>query len=189
MINLVKTLQICHTWLKLCVHLGILRATISCLVCSPPVDLFMGTYHKNHWIADARNTPEIPSVLPSQSSSPQQLHTKHAGGLDPCRKGDSSTSLGSVPGLCHPHSIEFFLMSIQNPIGSGLCPVPLVLVLSTTERSPAPSSWPTLQISPSTAQIPSPSAPSHAQPLGSKPVTQEGAAGAPAISVPSSGLS
>lgn len=76
----------------------------------------------------------------------------------------------------------------SEPLRLQSAPSAPVLVLGTTEQSPAPTSWPSLQISTSTAQIPSAFSP-HAQPLGSKPVTQERAPCAPAISVPSLGLS
>ena len=56
------------------------------------------------------------------------------GVLDLSTEGDTTTS---VPGLCHPHSTEFFLMATWIS-GSSLCLLPLVLALGTTEKSPTP---------------------------------------------------
>lgn len=43
--------------------------------------------------------------------------------------------------LHHPHSKKFFLIFIWNMLCSSFFPLPLVLLLHTTENSPAPPMW------------------------------------------------
>ena len=63
--------------------------------------------------------------------------------LNISREGDSTTSLGSLgQGSVTLRGKKFFLVFSWNFLCFSLCPLPLVLMLGTTEKSLAPSSWP-----------------------------------------------
>ena len=78
--------------------------------------------------------------LPQQSSSSQQLHRKAPRGIRISPGKETPPLWQLVPGLCHPHSTEVLPHVHMELPGLHLCAVPLVLVLSTMEQSPAPSS-------------------------------------------------
>ena len=80
-----------------------------------------------------------------QSNSPKAVpHSsctgKHPGGSEYLQGRRPHLSGSLCQGSATLTAQKFFLMSIWNSLGSRLCAVPLVLVLSTTEQSPAPSS-------------------------------------------------
>ena len=61
--------------------------------------------------------------------------------LNTSREGDSTTSLGSLCQCCITLRVKkFFLMFSWNFLCFNLCPLPLVLLLGTTEKSLVPSS-------------------------------------------------
>ena len=62
--------------------------------------------------------------------------------LNISREGDSTTSLGSLgQGSVTLRGKKFFLIFRQNFLCFSLCPLPLILLLCTTEMNLAPSSW------------------------------------------------
>jgi len=83
-----------------------------------------------------------PTLLPKQGHPQQAAHDRVQAGLEfISREGDSTASLGSLGlGSITLRVKKFSLMFRQNFLCFGLCLLPLVLSLGTTEMSLAPYS-------------------------------------------------
>jgi len=81
-----------------------------------------------------------PNPLTKQGRLQQAAQDLVQAGLEYLQEGDSTTSLGSLfQGSITLRGKKFFLIFRQNFLCFSLCPLPLVLLLSTTEKSLAPS--------------------------------------------------
>ena len=83
-----------------------------------------------------------PTPCPSRVTQSRLHRTALRWVLNISREGDSTAPLGSLgQGSVTLRGKKFFLLFRRNFPGFSLCPLPLVLLLGTTGKSLAPSSW------------------------------------------------
>jgi len=145
--------------------------------CGCPIE----AVHSTPELQGLGGTPGAPPLHP-----PQQLHSIQGGLGSP--QETPPPLWAPFQGSATLTAQQFLLTFRWNSLGCSLCPLLLILALSTTKQSPAPSPAPSLQISISTAQILSAFSLAGTQP-GALSLLPSGGAPGPTAPQPSAGLS